>query len=402
MKKELLIYLVSEFFVKLMPLILIPYFSHTLGVVGFGELSIFRSYNAILIVLIGLGAGASVVRHYHKYGGRGVSYLIISSSTIMFLLGIITFILSILFQIDYLALASITAVLQSVFSLCLSEMQAKRNAKSFMLYQGGNVLFSTLLTVFSFSLLAPSVENRVFCLILALFLFILFIFPKKEVRKLTLKKMYLYSVYSLSYGLPLVLSSLSLVLKGNVDRLIIANNYDSISLGVISLAMQVSSILTIFYMVLNRAISPYVFKYYKQTNSFDNFFSSKVLVSIFILSFLPSLISFSLPEYWFDYLFGEGFIGLKLYTSLYLFSLSLQVFVIILSWKFLYFGKNRYISYCAVISSLMHMFLVFLLRHGELFFIPLVSFFSVLVHILLLVYFSRSLRSCSNEPNTNY
>lgn len=402
MKKELLIYLASEFFVKLMPLILIPYFSHTLGVVGFGDLSIFRSYNAILIVLIGLGAGASVVRHYHKYGSRGINYLIFSSSVVMVLLGIFTFIISIFINDNFLAMGSITAVLQSMFSLCLSEMQAKRDAKMFMLYQGGNVLLSTLLTIISFSFIAPSVENRVFSLTLAIFIFVLFVFSNKKIRKFSFKKVFLYSRYSLSYGLPLVLSSLSLVLKGNVDRLIIANNYDSVSLGVISLAMQVASILTIFYMVLNRAVSPYVFKYYKKTNNFDDFFSRNAFILILILSFFPSLISYLLPESYFYFLFGAEFVGLKLYTSLYLFSLSLQVFVIILSWKFLFYSQNKYISYSSIVSSLVHIFLVYLLRHNELYFIPLVSFLSVFLHILLLIYFSKSLRSCSNEQSTNY
>ncbi|KIE19445.1 hypothetical protein SE23_17150 [Vibrio sinaloensis] len=391
MKRDLLIYLLSEAFVKLMPFLLLPYLTNMLGVDGYADLSIYRSYAAILTIFIGLSAGGSVARYYYRYSLNNIDGLIYVSNFWILFLGLFLYIVAQYFGEVILQMAVVSSTMQGCLTACLSKFQASKNPKKYMLIQVVNVILSTLLTVCLFELDDSSAINRIYSLQLSIFIAITIACPKNKRVRYTWLRFIRLSKYVLFYGLPLTFSSIALALKGNVDRLIIENSISSQELGTISLAMQLGSLLSIAYLIINRAITPYVFERFKFDKRNLNYFNRKQLFFLSIISLIPFFICLLIPNNYLLYIFGKDFIDIKFFLLTYFFSYAPQFFVIILTWKFLYFSYNKYIFFSSALSSAIHVLLVYLAVGYSVYVVPFVVFVSTLFQVFLLLFFSSNI-----------
>ncbi|WP_318522650.1 lipopolysaccharide biosynthesis protein [Photobacterium leiognathi] len=397
MKKDLLIYLFSEAFVKLMPFVLLPYITKMLGVDNFASLSIYRSYASILVVVLGLSAGGAISRYYYKYSFKNINTLIYISNFWIIIFGVFFYIIAIFFGDIFLQMAVISASMQGCLTACLSRYQASKNSRKYMAVQVVNVFISTSITIILFELYESSVLNRIYSLQFAIIIAIIIALPKTKKIRITYLRFFKISKYILSYGFPLTISSIALVLKGNIDRLIIENTISSQLLGSISLAMQLGALLPMVYLIVNRAITPYVFEKFKFNLGSLNYFGFKQISVLVIISLTPFFTCLVIPNDYLLNIFGHGFIDIKYFLLSYLFSYSPQFLVIILTWKFLYFSFNKYILISSFLSTAIHLLLVYIIIDYSVYGVPFVIFVSTLFQVFLLVFFSSKVRKLDSK-----
>jgi O-antigen/teichoic acid export membrane protein len=390
MKKDLLLYLGAELLIKGMPFILIPYLANSLGVIAFADLSLYRSYAAIILVFVGLNAGAAISRYRYFYGKRNIDNLVLSSFVLMCIIGAIFLTISCIINNVLMILASVSSILQGALSALLSKYQSDKNVLRYISIQLSNVFISTCLTLIGFYILEPSVFLRVLSILIAVLIVLLvgFFGIKNTLNKRLLVKNSKYIVF---FTFPLLINNLSLVAKGNVDRLLINFSYDAHTLGVMSAGMQIGSIITVLHLVINRTVTPYVFEYFKTNGIEPAFFTKKLFLGLTILSLLPSVIALFIDEKQYLDLLGEDFAGVKYYIVSYLFVLSFQFYIIILSWEFIYKNKIKYITYATIFGTILHLIFIFIFVNFDSKFIPYASLFSTFSSVFLLFHYRTKL-----------
>src|SRR5690606_14255999 len=164
------------------------------------------------------------------------------------------------------------------------------------------------------------VVNRLLALLFssALVFFITYFFinkkfkVKKKFSAVSYKKALLYIF---SFGIPLILHQLSFFMKGQIDRIFIYKLYSAAELGVYSAGIQIASILTIFFMALNKAIIPYYYEKLKNKKLTIVMIKKYTLLSFLFIGF-PAFICYLLPNKIFVWFSGEQFGEAQFYTVL--------------------------------------------------------------------------------------
>ncbi|MFA0350107.1 lipopolysaccharide biosynthesis protein, partial [Vibrio sp. 10N.222.55.C6] len=64
------LYLIGEVLSKLIPFVLLPYFSNTLSVDEFGRLGLYQAYYNFFVIFILFGFDSIILRSYHRYGEK--------------------------------------------------------------------------------------------------------------------------------------------------------------------------------------------------------------------------------------------------------------------------------------------------------------------------------------------
>lgn len=113
------------------------------------------------------------------------------------------------------------------------------------------------------------------------------------------KKFYIkdYWFYALKFNIPLIPHYLSLIILGQVDRIMIKNMDSAANAGIYSLAYQVSMIMTIFTSAINSSLIPWVYsklkiKEYKQIEQASNQVCVFVAASLLLLMLIgPEIIN---------------------------------------------------------------------------------------------------------------
>ena len=384
--KDSFIYLVGELINKSLPFLLLPYLTRKLGAEGFGELSYYLTILALFSIFIGLSQEGAVTRYFYFYGNKAIDLIVRAGYLYNILFSTVCLIIAFILNSEIIAYITLIATFNSFLSVQLALRQAQKQPIPYIMIQ---FLSSVSLVVFTVLMLeyvaGDQVVNRLLALLLssALVFFITYFFINKKfkVKKRFSTVNYKAALlYIFSFGIPLILHQLSFFMKGQVDRIFIYKLYSATELGVYSAGVQIASVLTIFFMALNKAIVPYYYEKLKNGLLTVEKIKKYSLVSLGFIG-LPALICYFLPNSWFTWFLGVQFGEAQFYTVLFLIGYGLTLPYLILVNFFFFYGKNRLIAIVTFLTSVLYVVLLAILSGIAIKFIP----FSLIISNLLMV-----------------
>lgn len=387
--KDSFIYLIGELLNKALPFFLLPYLTRKLGAEGFGELSYYLTILALFSIFIGLSQEGAVTRYFYFYGNKAVDLIVRAGYLYNIAFSALSLVVAWFLKSEVIAYIIIIAMFNSFLSVQLALRQAQKQPIPYIIIQFLSSFSMVLLTIIMLEFVAgDKVVNRLLALLLSgLFVFLItYLFINKKFRskrKFSLTSYKAALLYIFSFGIPLILHQLSFFMKGQVDRIFIYKLYTSAELGVYSAGVQIASVLTIFFMALNKAIVPYYYE--KLKNGFLTVEKIKKY-SLTSLGFigLPALICYFLPNSWFTWFLGVQFSEVQFYTVLFLIGYGLTLPYLILVNYLFFYGKNKLIAIITFLTSIVYVILLAVLSKISIQVIPFSLILSNLLMVLVL------------------
>lgn len=384
--KDSFIYLIGELFAKSLPFLMLPYLTRKLGVEGFGELSYYLTILALLGIFIGLSQEGAITRYFYFYGNKAIDLIVRAGYLYNILFSTICLIISWILKSEIIAYITLIATFNSFLSVQLALRQAQKQPIPYIMIQFLSSVSLVLFTVLMLEYVAGDrVINRLLALLLSsvLVFFITYLFINKSFkisRKFSLENYKSALVYIFSFGIPLILHQLSFFMKGQVDRIFIYKLYSVTELGIYSAGVQIASVLTIFFMALNKAIVPYYYENLKNGILTIDKIKKYTLLSFIFIS-LPAFICYFLPNTLFTWFLGNGFGEAQFYTILFLIGYGLTLPYLILVNYLFFYGKNKLIAGVTFSTSVVYVIFLTVLSGISIRFIP----FSLILSNLLMV-----------------
>ncbi|HHF6571075.1 lipooligosaccharide flippase LsgA [Haemophilus influenzae] len=391
--KDSAIYLVGELSSKLVPFLLLPYLSRKLGVEGYGSLSYYQTFLSLFLIVVSLTQEGAISRYFYFYGKRSLNLVVNTGYAYTTIIGCIILIGCWIAQSEILFYAALSSIFQSFLNVQLSVRQCQKKAWSYAFIQ-----FSLTVTgaVFTVALLEyyqnDLVEKRILAILLSnlvVWFFSYFLYRKSTTSKKYQFKHYQSALfYILGFGLPLILHYASFFLKGQLDRIFIYHKFSETDLGLYAMGAQLALIVSIAIQALNKAIIPYFYESLKQKKLVIQQLHKWALFS-FLLIPIPALIMWIIPEDVLVWILGSQFVGTKYYFILFLISTTLSIPYLILVNYLFYYGKNKIISQCSVLSTIIYVASLVALTFTEIKYIPYAGIIGSL-SIIPILYFMTS------------
>ncbi|HHF6498121.1 TPA: lipooligosaccharide flippase LsgA [Haemophilus influenzae] len=391
--KDSVIYLVGELSSKLVPFLLLPYLSRKLGVEGYGSLSYYQTFLSLFLIVVSLTQEGAISRYFYFYGKRSLNLVVNTGYAYTTIIGSIILMACWIAQSEILFYAALSSIFQSFLNVQLSVRQCQKKAWSYAFIQ-----FSLTVTgaVFTVALLEyyqnDLVEKRILAILLSnliVWFFSYFLYRKSTTSKKYQFKHYQSALfYILGFGLPLILHYASFFLKGQLDRIFIYHKFSETDLGLYAMGAQLALIVSIAIQALNKAIIPYFYESLKQKKLVIQQLHKWALFSFFLIP-IPALIMWIIPEDVLVWILGSQFVGTKYYFILFLISTTLSIPYLILVNYLFYYGKNKLISQCSVLSTIIYVASLVALTFTEIKYIPYAGIIGSL-SIIPILYFMTS------------
>ena len=372
--KDSVIYLVGELSSKLVPFLLLPYLSRKLGAEGYGSLSYYQTFLSLFLIVVSLTQEGAISRYFYFYGKRSLNLVVNTGYAYTTIIGSIILMACWIAQSEILFYAALSSIFQSFLNVQLSVRQCQKKAWSYAFIQ-----FSLTVTgaVFTVALLEyyqnDLVEKRILAILLSnlvVCFFSYFLYRKNATSKKYQFKHYQSALfYILGFGLPLILHHASFFLKGQLDRIFIYHKFSEIDLGLYAMGAQLALVVSIAIQALNKAIIPYFYEALKQKKLVIQQLHKWALFS-FLLIPIPALVMWIIPEDVLVWILGSQFVGTKYYFILFLISTTLSIPYLILVNYLFYYGKNKLISQCSVLSTIIYVASLVALTFTEIKYIP--------------------------------
>lgn len=197
-----------------------------------------------------------------------------------------------------------------------------------------------------------------------------FVYAKKiKMKKFQISHYKVALFYLFSFGLPLILHNSSIFLKGQLDRVFIYHKFSEADLGLYAMGAQIAMILAIVIQALNKATLPYFYEALKQKKINISHIHKWALYALCIVP-IPALIMWLIPESAVVWILGVQFAGTKYYIILFLIATMLVVPYLILVNYLFFYGKNKLISFCSILSTVFYLVSLFVLTFTKIEYIP--------------------------------
>ena len=389
------IYLFGEIFSKLIPFLLLPYLTRKLGLEGYGELANIQAYIVLALVFIGLSQDGAITRYYYFHGKKSIGLVITSGMILSLMLAFLLVVFSVWVENLIFLYISLASLSQTFLKVQLSLRQCQKRPLDYTAIQMFSGLSTVIVTVLLFEYVEAKFEYRVLAIILAnfsAFLIGFYLYRKNEKLKLSFswkirKKGFLYI---LTFGFPLIFHQLSFFMKGQLDRILIYEYFTPSELGVYAAGFQLAGIFSVLLMAVNKATVPYLYEGLKKGT-----INYLIILRWFKLSFLvvaiPGLCAYLIPDFIYQLILGGQFAGAKYYSVVFLFGLGLNVPYLLLVNFLFYHGKNKYIAYSTMSSSVLYVSFIYIFLNMGLKWVPYALFISNLILVLILYAVSRKI-----------
>lgn len=386
--KDSVIYLLGELFAKIVPFLMLPYLSRKLGVDGFGELSYYQTYLALLLLALGLCQDGAVARYFYVYGKHSLPMVIKAGYAYTLLIGVVLLLFCWAYQSAILAYIVLASVFQSLLAVQLSVRQCQKQALAYTSIQLLSGVVSAVLTVALLELFDTElVAKRFLALTLSnvLVFFLAYFFYHQTIPRKTfsIRHYKLALLYIFGFGLPLILHHLSLFARGQLDRIFIYHRFSQAELGLYAMGAMIASAASVAIMALNKALLPYYYEALKNHSIELKQIHRWAFFSLLIVP-IPSFVAYLLPSSLMAWVFGDGFFHAKYYVVLFLLSAALSIPYLILVNYLFYHGKNQWISFCSLITTIVYLLALMALLNTNIMYLPYASIIgaSVILPIL--------------------
>lgn len=387
--KDSFIYLIGELFAKSLPFLMLPYLTRKLGPDGFGELSYYLTWLALFGIFVGLSQEGAVTRYYYFYGKKALNTVVKAGYLFNIAISFILLLGCWWFNAEIMAYVVLATMFQSFVNVQLALRQCQKLPLKYITIQ---IIFSLTNVIFTVVALEYFIQDLVAYRILAIVgaNFITFLIASlvlgdlfTDKYRLTWPRLRLALIYIFSFGFPLILHHSSIFVKGQLDRIFIYQNYTKFDLGIYSAGVQISLVLPIILMALNKAIVPHYYEGLKN-NSLTLQKIKKYTLLTLPLCALPSVLGWIIPEQFYQFFLGEQYASSKYFTVLFLLGYGLNIpYFILINYLFFY-GKSKLISIVTFSSSLIYLIILYFISGVELIWIPLAFIFSNVFMLVLL------------------
>lgn len=369
-KKNTLNYVFGVLIEKLIPFLMLPFFTHFLGSDEYAKLIMFLTYNAIFTILIGFSSDAYYVREILD---SNKSSNILSVPLIFnFMMFTLLFLFSIIMENEIMLLAACLSLLQTIFNYCLSYYLALKKSKKYVIL---SIYFSLIATVLSMILIYifRVYEARVIALLFAMIVSIALFAWKEPIFLIELKnnftemdKITKVAWYAfLSFCFPLAIHQLAFFMKSGFDRILMDTSETASFLSAYGLAFQLVLPLPVLFGAFNKAFLPHIYEKLNQNNinyarKIINF--SWLLIFVSIVSFF---ITMSIPAWVYAYLFGKGFETVSMFLPYFLAGSLMALPYLLSNFILFYQRKTKWIAFANIVSAIIHITLFIFLNSKE-------------------------------------
>ncbi|MBR8463717.1 oligosaccharide flippase family protein [Campylobacter sp. faydin G-24] len=394
--KDSAIYVAGNILVNIPTFLLMPYLSRKLGVDGFGEIAYYNIYLILFGIIVGFSQDGAVARYYYFYGKRNLKNLALAGHIYSFIASFFIFIVAYFLNLKIIMIIAIITFIQVIIAVQLSLFQCQRQPILYISTQLFSCIMTCVLTILILENIDKNlIENRFLALFFGnlITVFFSYIFFKRQKFKLRLNFLNykLCFGYIYSFGAPLLLHHLSGFLKGQFDRVLIYDTYDTSALGVYAAGFSLASAFMLIIQSINKATIPYLFNALKN-NTINGQDIRRYAILSLIISPVAGAISYAIPESLFVLFLGKGFVGTHYYFCMFILGIGFVPSYLLLVNFLFYHAKNKQISYCSVISTFIYVMILYIASLKGIKYMPIAIVVSNFIIIPILYFQTKKIR----------
>ncbi|MCZ8672876.1 oligosaccharide flippase family protein [Escherichia albertii] len=363
--RNVVIYLISDLIAKTLPFLFIPVVTKYLTPEQYGNIALFNIGVEIFLIIIIMGGNSYYKIEYPNFEKPiQALYVIIYNVTLLFL---ILFFLSLIawsfyktfYFIDIFPLVLLCAYFQSLFYLYLSYYQCNENALVVGVVNLFFSLSSSLLMILLLVGFKQAESSRYWSLLGGLFasvLVLIGILAKKNNEKY--KAINKINWDLIKFGLGVFPHAVSWWARSGMERLLISWFLSVSTLGIYSLAMQLTSVMPLFCNAINQALIPRIVKCLNDQKIDE---TKKILFKSTLVIVLACVLSSIIVPLCLKYILNNRYHEALVYLPYMILSFIFQGIIIIYT-NVLYFYKHvKYLSVVTFGTSCVHLLFSFVL-----------------------------------------
>ncbi|EPK7591928.1 oligosaccharide flippase family protein [Serratia marcescens] len=366
---------VGDILGKVIGFIILPYLTAHLGASGYGALTLYLSVIQILIIFISFsGQGLLPVKYMQEGEGSSlvfrrdnIALAFASSALLVAIFYIVTLVAKISVSFSDGFLVVLASLAQALNFINLSHLRISQTYKVAAIGQFLLSAFNVLFTIALFEMIASTPGQRLIAIAASFFSIQLayefFVYRKIAVERSVLQPLRKRYKEIISYGVSLLPHHGSYWIKSSVDRFFIAHYMSTAVVGVYGLVFQLTSIVMLFFGVINQAFQPFIYRKLK-ANDFRGVeliqygYTALVIVSCIIYFFI---LPFAFP-----YLFNAEFNRAIYYFNILLPGTAFLSIYYIFTHSLFYYRKNKLISIITMGSMITHLIGIFVITMTEI------------------------------------
>lgn len=370
--KDSAIYGVGNAVLRILALVTAPIFTRIFIPADYGIISLVASITSFLSLLLIFGMDSALPVSFYQYKkeqktviSTGFWFLVGWSLLLVLLGGVLSgLITNLIFHSQTYRLLLIIAFATAIFTLLINYAKAifrlEFRAKTFALVSGIVAILSTGLMIFFVAFLHKGLVGYFIGSLVGTFLgFLLAIYLIRKDLLFSVDRKHLKEM--VAYGSMIVPASVSFYVFDLADRFFINHYWNLNELGLYSIAINITAMITFFSMALGQAWSPFVLQiYYKSKKLFKEFVPrafTYYILFFFILSVTLSLFGLELLKIFATPKFYGATRAIPPLTLAMVFSASNQVTALGISIS----RKTKYFALFSFLTALLNIGLNFLL-----------------------------------------
>lgn len=377
---------------KVIGFVILPYLTSHLGASGYGALTLYLSVIQILIIFISFsGQGLLPVKYMQDGEGSSlvfrrdnISLAFVVSIILVLIFYVLTSFTHLLVSFSDGFLVILASLAQALNFINLSHLRISQTYKIAAIGQFLLSAFNVLFTLILFGFIAATPGQRLIAIAASFFSIQIayeIIVYRKTSRNLKATTS-LFTRYKeiIQYGISLLPHHGSYWIKSSIDRFFIAHYMNTAIVGIYGLAFQLTSIIMLFFSVINQALQPFI---YRKLKSGDFKGVEKIQYGYTGLVIIACLIYYFIMPFVFPYLFKSEFNQAIYYFNILLPGVAFMSIYYIYTHSLFYYRKNKLISIITTGSMVTHLL-------G----IVVITMTSIKVEYFCFVYAVSSLFSC--------
>lgn len=347
-----IVYLLSDILIKAIAFLTLPFFLRFMSTSDYGEFNVYQSYTSFFGVFFALNISKGIVRYYvekenrNTYLGTAIwinivvglafSLLLLAEESIFHMTKLSTI---------GLLLVCVTTIASSFRDFILEDLRARMEAKKYGLCGISISVISTAI-----GLLLVSQRNEYLGLLRFLStgipLFLLAIFTTIYIFKRDTSKFDVDTCkYLLSYSIPLIPYTLSTTIIAEINKIVFSSIGFS-EVGVYSFAVNLSGIIYVTVISINRAYQPYLFQALRDNKSSMKRLKQNIFLYFLAYYFFLLLLNVAIRIFGNEEYFATSYIAPIItagYGYFFLYTLSVNYYY--------YYKRNWIISAIALGSA---------------------------------------------------
>lgn len=349
---------------KVIGFIILPYLTAHLGASGYGALTLYLSVIQMLIIFISFsGQGLVPVKYIQEGEGSSlvfrrdnITLAIVSSMLLVAIFYIVTLVANISVSFSDGFLVVLASLAQAINFINLSHLRISQTYKVAAIGQFLLSAFNVLFTIVLFEKIAATPGQRLIAIAASFFSIQLayefFVYKRIKGERIALETVRKRYKEIVSYGLSLLPHHGSYWIKSSIDRFFIAHYMNTAVVGIYGLAFQLTSIVMLFFGVINQAFQPFIYRKLKEKD-----FRGVELIQYgyTVLVIVACIIYFFIMPFAFPYLFNAEFNRAIYYFNILLPGTAFLSIYYIFTHSLFYYRKNKMISFITMGSMVTHL-----------------------------------------------